>query len=137
MLNRRAVASALAAVVPIPGIDLGTDIAIMLQLLPAINRKFGLSPEQIDELDEATRVATLLIISSMGRQFVSKVITEEIIMLLLLKAGIRVTLKRMIRFIPIAGQIVSAGISFSAMKYLGNQLINDCAMVCERVIRKS
>jgi uncharacterized protein (DUF697 family) len=53
MVNKRASASAAAAVIPVPGADIGADVAIMLELLPAINRKFGLSPEQLDGLDAA------------------------------------------------------------------------------------
>ncbi|MDF2938873.1 MAG: hypothetical protein K0Q90_4246 [Paenibacillaceae bacterium] len=41
MVNKRATASAATAAVPIPGMDIGADLAIMLELLPAINRKLG------------------------------------------------------------------------------------------------
>jgi hypothetical protein len=134
MLNRRAVASALIAVVPVPGIDVSTDLALMLQLFPAITRKFGLSSEQIEELDEATRVMLLLIIASMGNKLVGMIITEEIVLIVLLKAGARITATKLVRFIPIAGQIVAAGISFGAMKYLGNELIDHCCEVCRTFI---
>ena len=62
--------------------------------------------------------------------FVSKVIAGEIIQLLILKAGVSILIKKLIKFIPIAGQIVSAGISYGAMEYLGTALIDDCYEVC-------
>lgn len=43
MVNKKATASAAAAAIPLPGLDVGADVAIMLELLPAINRRFGLS----------------------------------------------------------------------------------------------
>ncbi|WP_245243647.1 hypothetical protein [Mesobacillus selenatarsenatis] len=61
MVNKRATASAAAAVVPVPGLDVGADVTIMMELLPAINRKFGLSPEQIDQLDAASKREYLLL----------------------------------------------------------------------------
>ena len=51
MVLRRATTSAGASVIPLPGLDIAADIGLLLQLLPAINRKFGLSPEQIEKLD--------------------------------------------------------------------------------------
>lgn len=51
MVTSRAGLSAGAAMVPIPGADIGADVTLLLEMIPAINRKFGLTPEQIDQLD--------------------------------------------------------------------------------------
>ncbi|MDQ0087343.1 uncharacterized protein (DUF697 family) [Paenibacillus anaericanus] len=51
MVTGRAVASGGVAAVPLPGVDAAADIAMLLQLLPAINEKFGLSPQQLEGLD--------------------------------------------------------------------------------------
>ena len=136
MVNKRATVSAASAVIPIPGVDIGADIAIMLELLPAINRKFGLSPEQIDRLDVDMKGQILVVISSVGSRLVGQVITKEIITTLLKKAGVRVTVKQVTKYVPFVGQAVSAGVSFGAMKYLGNSHIEECYMVCKRVIEK-
>jgi uncharacterized protein (DUF697 family) len=135
MVNKRASASAVAAVIPLPGVDLGADIAIMMELLPAINRKFGLSPEQIDQLDAELKAQTLVIISSIGSKLVGKLITKQTIVLLLKKVGARVAVKQVAKFIPFVGSAVAAGISFGAMKYLGNSHIDECYVVCKRVIQ--
>lgn len=134
MVNKRATVSAVSAVVPIPGVDIGTDIAIMLELLPAVNRKFGLSPEQIDNLDGDMKGQILVIISSMGSRLVGQVITKEIITILLKKVGMRVSVKQVAKYVPFVGQALSAGVSFGAMKYLGNSHIEECFEVCKRVI---
>jgi uncharacterized protein (DUF697 family) len=134
MVNKRATASAAAAVVPVPGLDVGADVTIMMELLPAINRKFGLSPEQIDQLDAASKGQILVIISSLGSKLVGKFITKEVVAVLLKKVGTRVAVKSVAKFVPFVGQAVSAGISFGAMKYLGNSHIDECYEVCRRVI---
>lgn len=136
MVNKRATASAAAAVVPLPGVDLGADVTIMMELLPAINRKFGLSPEQIDELDGKIKAKILVIISSLGSKLVGKLITKELVVAMLKKVGVRVAVKQVSKFIPFVGQAVSAGISFGAMKYLGNSHIDECYEVCKHVIEK-
>ncbi|KGK90291.1 hypothetical protein [Clostridium sp. HMP27] len=134
MVNKRATASAAAAVVPLPGVDLGADVTIMMELLPAINRRFGLSPEEIDQLDGEIKAKILVIISSLGSKLVGKFITKELVVAMLKKIGVRVAVKQVSKFIPFVGQAVSAGISFGAMKYLGNSHIDECYEVCKRVI---
>lgn len=134
MVNKRASASAAAAVIPVPGADIGADVAIMMELLPAINKKFGLSPEQIDQLDAAVKGRIAVIISSIGSELVGKYITKQTVIMLLKKVGARVTAKQVTKFIPILGQAVSAGISFGAMKYLGNSHIDECYEICKRII---
>ncbi len=136
MVNKRATASAAAAVVPVPGLDVGADVTIMMELLPAINRKFGLSPEQIDQLDAASKGQILVIISSLGSKLVGKLITKEVVAVLLKKVGTRVAVKSVAKFVPFVGQAVSAGISFGAMKYLGNSHIDECYEVCRRIIQQ-
>ena len=61
-----------------------------------------------------------------------KVITKEILTLLLKKVGMRITVKQVAKFVPFVGQAVSAGISFGAMKYLGNSHIDECYDVCRK-----
>lgn len=134
MVNKRAATSAAGAVVPVPGADIGVDISIMMELLPAINRKFGLTPEQIDDLDTTVKGQVLVIISSLGSKLVGKVITKATIALLLKTVGKRVAVKQVTKFIPFVGQAVAAGISFGAMKHLGQSHIDDCYEVCRQMI---
>ncbi len=136
MVIKRATASAAAAAVPVPGVDIGADVAIMLELLPAINRRFGLSPEQIEQLDSAIKGKILVIISSIGSELIGKIITKKLVVTLLKKVGTRVTVKQAAKYVPFVGQAVSAGISFGAMKYLGNSHIDECYEVCRRIIEQ-
>jgi uncharacterized protein (DUF697 family) len=134
MVNKRASASAAAAVVPVPGADVGADIVIMMELLPAINKKFGLSPEQLDQLDSVVKGRIAVIISSIGSELVGKYITKQTVTMLLKKVGAKIAVKQVAKYVPFVGQAVSAGISFGAMKYLGNSHIDECYEVCRRII---
>lgn len=134
MVMRRATLSAGAAVVPIPGLDVGTDVAILLQLLPKINEEFGLSPAQIEGLDVDTKRVVMMFISVVGSNLVGRIVTRDLVIKILTKLGVRVTTKGIVKFVPFVGQAVSAGISFGAMRMLGNRHIDDCHEVAKRAL---
>lgn len=93
MVKKRASASAIAAAIPVPGVDISADVGIMLELLPAINRKFGLTPEQIEQLDEETKRIILVLVTSIGSELVGRTITKQLVAKLLKKVGARVAAK--------------------------------------------
>ncbi len=134
LVTRRASLSAGAAVVPLPMLDLGTDVMILLRLLPRINERFGLTPEQIDGLDVETKRTVMLFIGSVGSALVGRLVTRELVVRLLMKMGVRITTKGVVKFVPLFGQAVSASISFAAMKLLGNRHIDDCYEVARRTL---
>lgn len=134
MVTTRAGLSAGAAVVPIPGVDIGADASLLLEMIPAINRKFGLTPEEIDQLDPQVKKIILVAITSIGSELVGKMITKQLIIQVLKKIGIRVAAKSVAKYIPLLGSAVAASISYGAMKLVGNAHIDDCYAVAKKVI---
>lgn len=134
LVTRRASLSAGAAIVPIPGLDFGTDVAILLKLLPQINEKFGLTPAQIDALDVDTKRIVLVLVSSIGPGFVGRLITKGLVVKILQKMGVRLTAQGVVKYVPLLGQALSASISFGAMKMLGNKHVDDCYEVARRAL---
>ena len=55
MVTKRAIASGLAALSPGP-VDIPVDVALLMELLPNISKKFGLSKEQIDEYEPQLQI---------------------------------------------------------------------------------
>lgn len=135
MVTRRALVSAGAVLVPvpIPGLDIAADVALLTQLIPAINREFGLTPEQIEGFDPATKVLVYKAIVAFGGAMVGRLITRELVLQALVKVGMRVTTKTAARLVPLAGQAVSAGLSYSAMRFVGSAHVRDCARVIEAI----
>jgi hypothetical protein len=135
MVTRRALVSAGAVLVPvpIPGLDIAADVALLTQLIPAINREFGLTPEQIEGFDPATKVLVYKAIVAFGGAMVGRLITRELVMQALVQVGMRVTTKTAARLVPVAGQAVSAGLSYSAMRFVGRAHVRDCARVVEAI----
>jgi len=66
MVRRRAATSGGMSLIPIPGVDIAGDVGLLLQLIPAINRKFGLTPEQIEELDPRHKVLIYAMLKQVG-----------------------------------------------------------------------
>ena len=134
MVTTRATLSAGAAVVPIPGADIGADVTLLIEMIPAINRKFGLTPEQIDHLDPQIKKIILIAITSIGSEMVGKMVTKQLIMQVLKRVGIRVATKSVAKYIPVFGQVLAASISFGAMKLVGNSHVDDCYEVAKKAI---
>jgi hypothetical protein len=134
MVTKRAGLSAGAAVLPIPGLDLGTDIALLVELIPAINRKFGLGPDQVQGLDPKVQRIILVGATSLGNNLIGKWVTQQLVMQMLQRLGIRVASKTAAKFVPILGQALAASISFGAMKLLGNAHVDDCYTVARQAL---
>jgi uncharacterized protein (DUF697 family) len=134
MVTRRALASAGAVLVPLPGLDLAADVALLTQLIPAINQEFGLTPDQIERLSPHAKALLYKAIVAFGGAMVGRIITRDLILQALAAVGMRITTKTAARFVPIAGQVVSAGLSYTAMRFVGTAHIRDCRRVVEVVL---
>jgi uncharacterized protein (DUF697 family) len=128
-VKQRALLAAGVAMVPVPGLDWLTDVGVLVQLLPDINREFGLSPEQIERLAPERRVVVYKAISAGGGLLVGKLVTRELVLTALKVVGVRLTTQQAAKFVPIAGQALSAALTFGALRYVCEQHIRQCIAV--------
>ena len=133
LVTKRAMFAAGVAMVPLPGIDWITDVGVLVKLLPEINERFGLSPEQIERLAPDRRIVVYKALSTAGGMVVGRLITRGLVMTLLKTVGVRLTTQQAAKFVPIAGSAVSAALTFSALKYVCEQHIKQCIAVCEQL----
>lgn len=133
LVTKRALFAAGVAMVPIPGVDWVTDIGVLIKLLPEINEAFGLTPAQIERLAPDRQVVVYKVLSTAGGMVVGRVITQQLVLKLLKVVGVRLTTQQAAKFVPIAGQAVSAALTFSALKYVCEQHIRQCMTVCEQL----
>ncbi len=132
-VKRRALFAAGVAMVPVPGLDWLTDVGVLLRLLPQINAAFGLSPAQIERLAPDRRIVVYKAISAGGGMLAGKVITRELVMRLVQLVGVRLTTQQAAKFVPIAGQAVSAMLTFTALRYVCEQHIQQCMAVARQL----
>jgi hypothetical protein len=115
--------------VPIPGLDWAADVGVLVKLLPEINRAFGLTPEQIERLAPQRQLVVYKTISAGGGLLVGKLVTRELVIQLLKMVGVRLTTQQAAKFVPLAGQAVSAVLTYGALKYVCEQHIRQCQAV--------
>lgn len=133
LLHQRSMVGAVASTIPIPGLDWAVDAALMSKLLPRINEEFGLSPEQLDKLHPAKREQVQTAVAMVGSVVIGKLVTRQMVMRLAKTIGTRMASKRVVKFIPLAGQLVAASIGYAALRFLGEQHIRDCIRVVRSV----
>jgi uncharacterized protein (DUF697 family) len=131
MLNKRALVAGFASAVPVPGLDWAVDAALLSRLLPKINAEFGLSAAQLDLLDPGKRERVQKAVALVGTLLVGKFITKDLVITAAKMIGMRLTAAQASKFVPIAGQAVSAMVGYAAIRYLGEQHIKDCVRVAQ------
>jgi len=133
LVTKRALLVAGVAMVPVPGLDWLTDVGVLVKLLPDINRAFGLAPEQIERLAPDRRVVVYKVLSTGGGLLVGRLITRELVLKRLKVVGVRLTTQQAAKFVPIAGQAISAALTYGALKYVCEQHIQQCMAVCRQL----
>ena len=147
IVNKRAIASGTISAVPVPGIDVAADVAMLIELMKNINNRFGLSSEEVEKMDEMSKQIVFNIVKQSGKIAVQKGIEKlggkaakqamvKVATSMLAKQAGKQTTKQFSKFIPFIGQAAAAGIGFTAMKIAGHQHINDCYEIVKRVIEK-
>jgi hypothetical protein len=136
MVRRRAATSGGMALIPIPGVDIAGDVGMLLQLIPAINQKFGLTPGQIEELDPRHKVLIYAMLKQVGGSMVGKAITKALVVAALKQVGVKLSARQVLKYVPFAGQAAAVALSVTAMMYLGNSHIDACYEVAKGAIRK-
>lgn len=132
MLNKRALVAGIAGAVPVPGLDWAVDAALLSRLLPKINSEFGLSAEQLDRLDPTQRERVQKAVTLVGTVLVGKFITKDLVLVAAKMIGLRLTAAQATKFVPLAGQAISALVGYAAIRYLGEQHIKDCVRVAQQ-----
>jgi len=133
MVSRRALLAAGVAVVPIPGVDWATNVGVLLKVLPDINRKFGLSAEQVERLAPDRRLVVFKAITAGGSLLVGRIVTRELVMGVLRMVGVRLSAQQAVKYVPIAGQGLSAVLTYGALRYVCEQHIKQCMAICEQL----
>jgi uncharacterized protein (DUF697 family) len=133
LVTQRAMIAAGVAMLPVPGLDWVTDVGMLVKLLPMINAEFGLSPTQIEQLAPDRRLVVFKVATTGGGMLVGRIVTRELVMTMLRMVGVRLTTQQAAKYVPIAGQMVSAALTFSALKYVCEQHIRQCMEVARQL----
>jgi len=134
LVRRRAALAAGISAVPIPGVDIVTDMKMFTELIEEVNAAFGLTPAQIERLQPKYRMIAYEAAVSVGGMMVGKLITRDLLFKLLAKSGKKLVAKQASKIVPLAGQVASAAIGFFAFRQIGYQHVDACAKVVEELL---
>lgn len=133
LVRKRALVAAGVSIVPLPGVDWIADISTLLKLIPDINRAFGLTPEQVARLAPDRRLMVYKAITAGGSVLIGKLVTRGMVLRVLRLVGVRLSAQQVVKYVPIAGQIVSAALTFTALRFVCEQHIRQCMDVSRQL----
>lgn len=134
LVRRRAMVSAGVAAVPIPGLDVVSDLRLFALLIDDINQEFGLSEQQIERLKPKFRLIAYEAALGVGGMLVGKLVTREVVTHVLRRTGFKMVARQAGKLVPLAGQVASAGIGFFAFRQIGYQHVEACAKVAQELL---
>ena len=105
---------------------------MLSKLIPEINKEFGLSPEQLDQLNPKKREQVQKAVTLVGSVLIGKLISKDLVIKAATKIGMRLTTKQLAKYVPFAGQIVAATVGYAAIRYLGEEHMKDCVRVAQQ-----
>ncbi|KFI05181.1 hypothetical protein [Massilia sp. BSC265] len=133
MVRKRAMVSAGVAAVPLPGVDVLSDLSTFTLLVEEVNKEFGLSQKQIERLHPRLRILAYQAAASVGGMLVGKLVTKRLVLVLFKRAGVKIAAKTVAKVVPIAGQVASAAIGFALFSKMGYQHVEACAKVAREL----
>lgn len=132
LATQRSLISAGASALPIPLLDIITDIVIIYRLIPEINRKFGLDHGQIDQYDAKTKeiiTKSLIIAGGSKACMVGIKMTYRVLFTRMTKYAGRYLVREVANFIPMVDIAVGGIIGFTTTKLILDSHINMCHKV--------
>lgn len=134
MIKKRAFISAGAAVVPVPFFDLVIDLGVLSTLLPEINAKFGLSPEQMRIYDPKTKTVNWKELRKRGFELSSFVVARTAVKQSINGFFGKLVTKQVTKFIPLGGSLVAGTLGYVIMKKIAETHVEDCYETAQRLL---
>ncbi len=135
MARRRALLAAATSLIPVPGIDLATDLAVLTRVINRINEHFGLSEAQIGRLSGQKRALAYRLLAGVGGTLAARLTTPALIARIVRVAGVRLTAMEAARLVPVAGQLVAAGIGYWSINAVAMRHIAQCERIAAELQR--
>jgi uncharacterized protein (DUF697 family) len=134
LVRKRATLAAGFSALPLPGLDVVSDLSLFARVVEEVNKAFGLSAEQVDRLQPKFRLIAYEAAVGMGGMLVGRLVTRTLLLRLFKTAGVKIAGKTAAKLVPVAGSVVSAAIGFTMFRQLGYQHVEACARVARELI---
>lgn len=131
IVSRYAALAAANGLNPIPGLDIGVDITLMVKMSKEVQSIYGLDAKQQEYNMKLLDKKSAKFIANKVLQYSSRYGGKEAIMLLLKKLSTAVATKTASKWIPFVGQVIAAGIGFKMTSWIGSDMINDAEEIAK------
>jgi len=136
LVRNKALRAAGMSALPIPGVDLVSDLTMFANVVEEVNLAFGLTPAQIERLQPRFKIIAYQAIGSIGGMLVGKFVTRELVMQVLKRSGAKLAAKSATKIVPIAGSVAAAAIGFVLFRQMGYQHVEACARVAREIFKQ-
>jgi len=116
---------------PIPGLDIGVDVTLMIAMSKQVQSIYGINAEQQEYSMQLLDKKSAKFIATKVLQYTSRYGGKEAIMLLLKKLGTTLAAKTASKWVPFVGPIIAAGIGFKMTSWIGNDMIKDAEEIAQ------
>ena len=123
-------------VIPIPFFDVIIDIGMLSLLIPEINARFGLAPEQISVYDPETKKVHWNELRKRGFEFSGLVVARTAAKASLNNLAAKVITKQVTKFIPLGGSIIAASLGYIVMKKVAEVHVDECYKLAKGIQQK-
>jgi uncharacterized protein (DUF697 family) len=137
LVRSKALRAAGMSALPIPGVDLVSDLTMFANVVEEVNLAFGLTPAQIERLQPRFKIIAYQAIGSLSGMLVGKLVTRELVMQLVKRSGAKMAAKSATKIVPIAGSVAAAAIGFVLFRQMGYQHVEACAKVARQVANET
>ena len=136
LVKKRSYVSAGAAVIPVPFLDVVIDVGMLSFLIPEINARFGLAPDQISVYDPATKKIHWNELRKRGFEYSGLVVARTAAKASLNNLAAKVITKQITKFIPLGGSIIAASLGYIVMKKVAEAHVEECYKLAKSIQQK-
>ena len=135
-VKKRSYVSAGVAVIPVPFLDVVIDVGMLSLLIPEINARFGLAPDQISVYDPATKKIHWNELRKRGFEFSGLVVARTAVKASLNNVAAKIITKQVTKFIPLGGSIIAASLGYIVMKKVAEAHVDECYKLAKNIQNK-
>jgi len=135
-VKKRSYVSAGVAVIPVPFLDVVIDVGMLSLLIPEINARFGLAPDQISVYDPATKKIHWNELRKRGFEFSGLVVARTAVKASLNNMAAKIITKQVTKFIPLGGSIIAASLGYIVMKKVAEAHVDECYKLAKNIQNK-
>ena len=121
--------AAVNGVNPIPGLDIGVDISLLMRMGVHVRDIYCLGEEQQHFITELLDKKNSKVLAAKAVQFGSKYLGKEAVILLLKRAGATVAAKSASKYFPFIGIAISSTVGFFLTSSIGKEMVTDAEAI--------